>query len=144
MKRIFRMFARGASKARLGVLLLVCFLAAGPLSDGAPLRSARVSAVIRDVRLLPSNAAPRPAAVNENVGLGTAVRTGTESRAELTFSDLTVTRLGENTIFSFNEAARELNVTKGAILLEVPSKAPPPKITPAGVPPAILATTPLF
>ena len=144
MKRIFQFFARGASKTRFGVLLLVCFLAAGQLSNGAPLRSARVSAVIRDVRLLPSNAAPRPAAVNENVGLGTAVRTGIESRAELTFADLTVTRLGENTIFSFNEAARELTVTKGAILLEVPSKAPAAKISTAGVTAGVMGATALF
>jgi hypothetical protein len=144
MKRTYRIFTRSASKARFGVLLLVCFLAAGPLSNGAPLRSARVSAVIHDVRLLPSNAAPRPAAVNDNVGLGTAVRTGTESRAELTFADLTVTRLGENTIFSFNERARELNVTKGAILLEVPSKAPPARINTAAVTAAVMGGTALF
>jgi len=144
MKRTYRIFTRSASKTRFGVLLLVCFLAAGPLSNGAPLRSARVSVVIHDVRLLPSNAAPRPATVNDNVGLGTAVRTGTESRAELTFADLTVTRLGENTIFSFNERARELNVTKGAILLEVPSKAPPATINTAAVTAAVMGGTALF
>jgi FecR protein len=144
MKRIFQFFTRGASKTRFGICLAVFFLAAGQLSNGAPLRSARVSAVIHDVRLLPSNAAPRPAAVNENVGLGTAVRTGTESRAELTFTDLTVTRLGENTIFSFNEAARELNVTKGAILVEVPPKASAAKITTAGVTAGVMGATALF
>jgi hypothetical protein len=144
MKRTCRIFARTASKTRLGVLLLVCFLAAGQSSNGAPLRSARVSAVIRDVRLLPSNATPRPATVNDHVSLGTAVRTGTESRAELTFADLTVTRLGENTIFSFNEAARELNVTKGAVLVEVPSKAPAAKISTAGVTAGVMGGTALF
>src|SRR6266481_2170865 len=144
MKKTYRIFTRGASKTRFGICLAVCFLEAGQLSNGAPLGSARVSAVIRDVRLLPSNAAPRPAAVNENVGLGTAVRTGTESRAELTFADLTVTRLGENTIFSFNEAAREINVTKGAILVEVPSKAPAAKISSAGVTAGVMGGTALF
>src|ERR1700730_1316618 len=144
MKSIFQVFARCASKTRFGICLAVCFLAAGQLSNGAPLRSARVSAVIRDVRLLPSNAVPRPAAINDNIGLGTAVRTGTESRAELTFADLTVTRLGQNTIFSFNEAARELNVTKGAILVEVPSKAPAAKISTAGVTAGVMGGTALF
>jgi hypothetical protein len=144
MKRIFRIFDRSVSKARFGVLLPVCFLTAGQLSDGAPLRSARVSAVIHDVRLLPSNAAPRPAALNDNVGQGTALRTGVESRAELTFADLTVTRLGANTIFSFNEAARELNVTKGAVLVEVPSKAPAAKISTAAVTAGVMGGTALF
>jgi filamentous hemagglutinin len=62
----------------------------------------------------------------------------------LTFADLTVTRLGENTIFSFNEAARELNVTKGAILVEVPSKAPAAKISTAGVTAGVIGATALF
>jgi FecR protein len=144
MKGTFQIFTRRPPYTRFGIFLVVCLLAARPLSNGAPLASARVSAVIHDVRLLPSNAAPRPAAVNDNVGQGTAVRTGTESRAELTFADLTVTRLGENTIFSFDERARELNVTKGAILLEVPSKAPPAKINTAAVTAAVMGGTGLF
>jgi hypothetical protein len=143
MKRIFRLLPRGASNARFGIFLVICLLAA-PLSNSAPLKSARVSVVIQDVRLLPSNAAPRPAALNDNVGQGTAVRTGIQSRAELTFPDLTVTRLGENTIFSFNEAARELNVTRGAVLLEVPSKAPAAKIITAGITAGVMGGTGLF
>ncbi|HWY51255.1 MAG TPA: FecR domain-containing protein [Chthoniobacterales bacterium] len=51
-----------------------------------------------------------------------AVRTGTESRAELTFTDLTVTRLGANTVFSMNGNARELDLASGSVLLEVPPK----------------------
>jgi hypothetical protein len=144
MKRTFQIFRLGASKTRFANLFGICFLAAGPLSSGASLRSAHVSQVIRDVRLLPTNATPRPAAVNDNIVEWTAVRTGIESRVELTFADLTVTRLGENTIFSFNEAAREVNVAKGAILLEVPSKAPAAKITTAGVTAGVMGATALF
>src|SRR4029077_12794741 len=54
---------------------------------------ARVTQVINDVKLLPNQAAPRPAAVNDEVKHGTAVRTGADSRTELTFADLTITRL---------------------------------------------------
>ena len=83
-------------------------------------KEARVTQVIRDVRLLASNTAPRPAALNESVREGTAVRTGDESRAELTFSDQTLARLGANTVFGFNEGARTYNLGSGAILMSAP------------------------
>jgi hypothetical protein len=67
------------------------------------LKEAKVTQVIQDVRVLPSNASPRPAAVNDNVRQGTAVQTGVQSRSELTFKDQTITRLGEKTIFSVGE-----------------------------------------
>jgi mannose-6-phosphate isomerase-like protein (cupin superfamily) len=72
------------------------------------------------VRLLASNAAPRTASVNDNVGQGTAVRTGSDSRAELTFTDRTLTRLGANTVFSFGEGARDFDLASGTILLYAP------------------------
>jgi len=74
----------------------------------AQLKEARVSQVIKDVKLLPAQAAPRPAVIRDEVRNGTAVRTGVESRAELTFTDQTLARLGANTIFSFNEGTRNL------------------------------------
>ena len=64
------------------------------------LKEAKVTQVIQDVQVLPSNAAPRAAAVNDNVRKGTAVQTGVQSRSELTFKDQTITRLGEKTTFS--------------------------------------------
>ena len=60
------------------------------------------------------------ASVSDMVRGDTAVRTGAESRAELTFGDLTIARLGANTIFSFNEDTRTVDLAGGAILLRVP------------------------
>ena len=60
--------------------------------------------------MLPSNASPRPAAVNDNVRQGTALQTGAQSRSELTFKDQTITRLGEKTIFSVGEGARTIDL----------------------------------
>ncbi len=85
-------------------------------------RQAKVTQVIQDVRILPSNASPRPAVVNDNVHQGTAVQTGTQSRSELTFKDQTITRLGEKTIFSVGEGARTIDLGSGQILLYVPKK----------------------
>jgi len=86
----------------------------------AELKEANVTQVIQDVRLLPSNAAPRPASVSDRVHEDTAVRTGVESRTELTFQDMTITRLGSQTIFSFKGGTRTINLKSGSILLSVP------------------------
>jgi FecR protein. len=43
-----------------------------------------------------------------------------QSRSELKFPDQTLARLGANTIFSFNEGTRDLNLQDGAMLLRVP------------------------
>ena len=88
--------------------------------SSANLKEAQVTQVIQDVRLLPSNASPHPAALNDNVRQGTAVKTGVQSRSELTFKDKTITRLGEKTIFSVGEGARTIDLGKGQFLLYAP------------------------
>ena len=87
------------------------------------LKEAKVTQVIQDVRVLPSNASPRAAAVNDDVRHGTAVQTGAQSRSELTFKDQTITRLGEKTIFSVGEGSRAIDLGKGQFLLYAPKKA---------------------
>ena len=81
--------------------------------------------------LLAAQATARPAAVNDSVREGTAVRTGTDSRAELTFTDRTLTRLGANTVFSFGAAARTYDLGSGAILMSAPRETGTVKITTA-------------
>ena len=109
--------------------------------DAAQLKEARVTQVIRNVELIPAQAAPRPAAVSDEVRNGTAVRTGTESRAELTFTDQTLARLGANTIFSFNKGTRNLELGGGAMLLRVPKDVGGAQINTAAVTAAITGTT---
>jgi len=87
------------------------------------LKEGKVTQVIQDVRVLPSNASPRPAAVNDDVRHGTAVQTGVQSRSELTFKDQTITRLGEKTIFSVGEGPRAIDLGSGQFLLYAPKKA---------------------
>src|SRR6266513_4774167 len=127
-----------------GAIVLFWLVGAAPFVSAAQLDQAQVSQVIQDVRLLEAHGAPRPAVVNAKVTQGMGVRTGVESRAELTFTDLTLTRLGANTIFSFKQGARELDLTSGAVLLEVPPKAPAVKINTAAVTAAITGGTALF
>src|SRR5438105_570037 len=121
-------------------LAMGIFFAVSPAAGGV-LKEARVTQVIKDVKLLPGQAAPRPAAVSDDVKGDTAVRTGADSRAELTFPDLTIARLGANTIFSFNEGTRTISLTNGAILLRVPKDSGGAKIQTAAVTAAITGTT---
>src|ERR1017187_6057021 len=91
-------------------------------------KEARVTQVIKDVHLLPSGASPRPASVNDSVSTGTAVRTGIDSRTELTFTDQTLTRLGANSIFSFREGGKDFDLASGAMLISVPKESGTTKV----------------
>jgi hypothetical protein len=90
------------------------------IAANPPKKEARVTQIIRDVQLQPVGATPRPAVQDDQVNENTGVRTGDESRSELTFEDLTITRLGANTIFSFDKAGRRGELESGSILLRVP------------------------
>src|SRR6266446_1640337 len=105
------------------------------------LKEAKVTQVVQDVKLLPSNASAHPAAVNDNVRQGTAVQTGDQSRSELTFKDETITRLGEKTIFSVGGGGRTIDLGSGQFLLYVPKKAGGANIKMGPVTAAITGTT---
>lgn len=102
-----------------GGLLVLASVAVLSLRAAQP-REARVTQVVRDVRLLEPRLAARPAHLNDNVTEGSAIHTGSDSRAELTFSDLTISRVGANSIFSFENNGRDVSVENGAILWRVP------------------------
>ena len=105
------------------------------------LKEARVTQVVRDVKVVPSGAAARPATVNETVREGNAVKTGTQSRSELTFKDQTITRLGENAIFSVGKGPRTIDVSSGQFLLYVPKNSGGAKVKMGTVTAAITGTT---
>jgi len=83
----------------------------------APPAAAYVTQLTNIVRLV-SPGASRSAVLRECVGDGTVIQTGANSRAELTFADQTVVRLAANTAFSFNNGSRDLNLSRGAVLVE--------------------------
>ena len=102
---------------------------------------ARVTQVVQDVKVVPTGSAARAATVNETVQQGAAVQTGTQSRSELTFQDKTITRLGENTIFTVGQGARTVELGSGQFLLYVPKKAGGAKVKMGSVTAAITGTT---
>jgi hypothetical protein len=131
------------SRILFGSTVSVAFLLPHPTAIAAA-KEARVTQVIREVKLLPSKADERPAAVNDKVSEDTGVKTGGDSRSELTFPDLTITRLGSNTIFSFSKAGRTAKVDSGSILLRVPKDSGGGTIRNNAVTVAVTGTTVIF
>ena len=114
------------------------------VAEDSPKKEARVTRIIRDVKVLPSGSAARPAALEERVRENTGVRTGDESRSELTFADLTITRLGANTVFSFNRAGRSAELGNGSMLLRVPKDSGGATIRNSAITVGITGTTVIF
>jgi ferric-dicitrate binding protein FerR (iron transport regulator) len=90
------------------------------LSAADASKEARVTQIIREVNLLPGDGPARRAMLNESVRETTAVKTGGESRAERTFVDLTIIRIGANTLYRFKKSGREVEMESGSVLLRVP------------------------
>jgi FecR-like protein len=99
-------------------LLLICCLAFS--MDAAPLRDGHLSQVVRDVRVSQPNGQSSRAANGGTIVDG-SVQTGRDSRAEITFSDQTVLRLGDNTEVSVRSNPRTFDLLSGAVLTQVPS-----------------------
>jgi FecR-like protein len=99
---------------------LVSILFLGHSLFGAQPGEARITQVVKDVKILSAQAAPRPATLGCVVGGGTTIRTGAKSRSELTLADQTIARLGANTIVRLGDRGRTLNLDEGAILFQVP------------------------
>lgn len=120
------------------------FLLLGLLGSGtwaAPLQKAEVTRVHQDVKILPAAGDSREAKPGDVVEGRTAVRTGDKSRAELKFTDETLTRLGANTQFSFESGTRNLSLENGVIFLQVPKGAGGAQIRTAAVTAAVTGTT---
>jgi hypothetical protein len=121
-------------------ILTAAFLGGGDAMAATP-SEARVTRIIREVKLLPSKSAARPAVIDDKVKEGTSVRTGDESRSELTFVDLTITRLGANSMFAFNRAGHSVELGGGSLLLHVPKDSGGGRISASAVTVGITGTT---
>ena len=119
---------------------VILTIAIATSARGVQLQAGRVTQVVNDVKLR-GKEAPRPVALGDLIRHGAPVSTGTQSRSELTFNDLTITRLGANTTFSFKAGTREMNLIDGAILFQVPKGSGGATIRTVGVTAAITGTT---
>jgi hypothetical protein len=109
---------------------------------GADLSQAVVRQKVNVVSVAPNlTSEPRPAAQGAIIHDENVVRTGNESRAELEFSDLTLARLGSNSIFSFDAKARTLSFTQGAVLFSKPPNSGPIELRSGAITAAITGST---
>jgi hypothetical protein len=121
---------------------MTSFLCAATMAPGADLSQAVVRQKVNVVTLAPSlTAAARPASEGAVIHDENVVRTGTESRAELEFTDLTLARLGSNSIFSFDAKARVMNFQQGAVLFSKPTNSGAIQLRSGAISGAITGTT---
>ena len=119
----------------LGVLLPA-------LASADPLTRATITEVVKEVSVIagPSRA-PKPARVREIFAAPEVLRTGAESRAELVAEDRTITRVGADTLFSFEPGQREIQLQRGSVLFHSPAGKGGGTIRTAAATAAVLGTT---
>ena len=113
--------------------MLVCLIVTASCLDAAQLKEARVTRVVKDVKLGSPQAAPRQVAVGESLRDGDAINTGATARSELTFADQTIARLGAKTNVSFSNGTRTVDLGEGAMLFQIPKGAGRLKIETAAI-----------
>ncbi len=126
----------------LAALVAAIVAVASPAAGGADLTQAVVRQKVNVVTVAPSlSAAAQPVSQGAVVRDENVVRTGRESRAELEFADLTLTRLGANSIFSFDAEARAINCQQGAALFSKPTSSGRIEVRSGAVTAAITGST---
>jgi len=94
-------------------------LAGSPSATSAPpLEKAQVTQIVKDVKYLGADTGARAAKVGDIIQGSASVATGFRSRAELSFPDETLLRLGSNTTFSIGAGTRQLDLKRGTVLLQ--------------------------
>ncbi len=126
-------------------IILAVGLAAGglilPARAAVPLTSATIAEAKNSVSYQTNGATARPAKLGDVVKDTDVVRTGERSLAELEFNDKTITRIGSQSIFSFNFANREFKVERGLVVICVPKGAGGGRIVAPAITAAIQGTT---
>jgi len=123
-------------------LLFAGILCACLPAFAAQLTESTFTEVVKDVNVVAANTKVAQAAtVNELVKAPDLVRTGPQSRAELTAADQTITRIGANTVFSFEPTGRDMNLEKGNVLFHSPAGKGGGTIRSGGAAAAVLGTT---
>ena len=107
----------------------------------APLTESTFTEIIHDVNTLSVAGNAAPAKVSDVLKAPDRVRTGPESRAELTAPDKTITRVGANTVFSYADNGRTLNLEQGNVLFHAPKGLGGGTIKSGGAAAAVLGTT---
>jgi hypothetical protein len=108
----------------------------------ATLNESTFTEIVKEVNVVSgTNKTTAPAEVKELLKAPDLVRTGADSRAELTAADQTITRVGANTVFSFEPVGRNLRLEQGSVLFHSPAGKGGGAIKTGGASAAVLGTT---
>jgi hypothetical protein len=111
----------GRMKKQLTVALYLGSLLVASTSPAADLKQAKFTQVVNEVEVISSkDSSEKFATVNDIFHMPDLVHTGVASRAELVADDKTITRVGANTIFSFDPANRTIDLQQGSLLFHSP------------------------
>ena len=107
-----------------------------------PLTESVFTEIINDAKVVTaSTQSAAPAKKDELFKAPDLVRTGPASRVELTAADNTITRIGANTVFTFESSGRTIDLEKGSILFHSPPGKGGGAIKHSGASAAVLGTT---
>ena len=121
-------------------LIVFSLLIAHPAGFGAePFQEAEVTKKFNLVSLLFGRDS-RPVALGDVVKGDRALKTGGDSRAELQFPDLTITRVGSNALFRFLPGQREIILENGTVLFSSPGGAGGGKVQAGAITAAVTGT----
>jgi len=108
--------------ARCFYLMVSWVMFPGSLFAARSLVESTFTQVINDVNVTaPAGKSTKPARVAEIFKSPDLLRTGRESRAEMVAADKTLTRVGANTVFSFEPKGRTIDLEEGSVLFHSPS-----------------------
>lgn len=107
-----------------------------------PLTESAFTEIIQEANVVTAtNKAGTPAKTNDIFKVPDLVRTGRDSRVELTAKDQTITRIGSNTTFTFAQSGRDILLKSGGVLFHSPAGAGGGAIKHKGSSAAVLGTT---
>jgi hypothetical protein len=114
----------------------------GALQASVPLTESTFTEVIREANVVAAGTKTEtPAKTSALFKAPDFVRTGSASRVEMTAPDHTITRVGANTVFTFDTAERTIRMESGSVLFHAPKGAGGGTIKYRGTAAAVLGTT---
>jgi hypothetical protein len=128
---------------KIRILFLGLFVCGSLIARAAaPLTESVFTEIINDAKVVTAaTSAATPAKTNDLFKAPDLVRTGPASRVELTAADSTITRIGANTIFTFEPGGRSIYLERGSVLFHTPAGKGGGAIKHGGASAAVLGTT---
>lgn len=114
----------------------------GSAAEIEPLKKSTLVEVINEVKILQGkDLTPVPAEEAMLFSAPDFLETGRRSRARLEADDGTITRVGSNTLFSFDQASRSINLDRGSLLFHSPEGRGGGRVVTASATASVLGTT---